>query len=229
MATMSPQRSAKNANADHLAVVPEPEVHGLEAQERALTWASSRNAPIRTLVGWNPETGVWDDGSPIAEMLAVMRRGAHFAPAAKQHDVRRFDELVSRGRRLLADANVSEDRLLIPVEDRLFVDLALHVDRTEAEAENRLAEVVYRAALYDPRLALKLLALRFPQNWDGRPKPVDEHNQDPNGEAITKLMAEDPGFALQMAELAEWTEDRMEAQDKASGQGSIRGAATSPN
>jgi hypothetical protein len=201
-------RARLSAVPDHGRVDPE-----LEAQERALTWAASQGAPILVLDGWDPDTGTWEEGSPIAAMLDTMRRSA--APpalAAKLHGVRGIDELVHKGRDLFANPNTSEDRRLVPIEVRPFLDLARQVDRVEAEVEIEVIRFIYEAASQDPKLSLRFLEKRFPQRWSGRHvptvtvEPTMTVERDRRWRAIDRVM-EDPEVADQLAQMARWVND----------------------
>lgn len=184
-----------------------------EGQERAVKWAVAYGAPIAMLSGWDPKTGLWAKGSPVGDMLIDIREsGLPLAAAAKRHDVRRVGELVARGNEYLSDEELSEDRMLILVGQRAFVDLTLQVRFADAEAEFGPVEVLYKAALENPRDALAYLARRFPERWRDQPDVMQPLEEDPRDVAVHQLL-QDPNMAMKMAAVARQVADLAAAAD----------------
>jgi hypothetical protein len=168
----------------------------------ALKWSRTHGAPIMVLSGWDPKMGEWAKGSPVGDMLIDMREdGLHMAAAARRHDVRRITELVSKGYDYMSDEGISEDRLLIPVDQRVFVDLALQVQFAEGEAEHGPVKVLFKAALDSPRDALAYLARRFPERWRDQPDAALVLEKDPRDVAVDQLL-QDPNMAMKLGVIA---------------------------
>jgi hypothetical protein len=164
--------------------------------------AVTYDAPIWMLDGWNLETGTWDEGSPIAMILADIRNaGVDLDGAAKRRQMRGVTELVSRGRDLLRSLDIMEDRLAVPVEVRPLIDLTVQLDQAEVDFRSRLLERYLAAALTDPRLIPSALKLRFPDWWSRQSQPTETDEENPHDVAWREAL-KDPNFALDAAALA---------------------------
>jgi hypothetical protein len=175
-------------------------------QERALNWSVQHSAPLTILIGWDPDTGEWVPGSPIGDMLDRIGRGGTVHAAARVTRLRRLEDLVAKGREYLSDPLLSEDRMLIPIDIRPFVDLAAAVAAAESETELSAGEKVYAAIDKDPRLGLSWLARRFPDRWAEQQQLFARVDYDPRDRAVSELL-DDPNTAMQMAEFARRAEN----------------------
>ena len=173
--------------------------------ERVLQWASAYGAPIRLLEGWDPDTGAWAQTSPVGIALGSIQNGVHPSTAAKLVSMHQLTHLIARGRDY--ESNASEDRLLIPVEIRAFVDLARSADLAESLAEANLIDTVRKGTKDDPRLALSLLARRFPSRWREQTAILQAEEIDERDAVITQAIT-DPAVAMQLAAVAHTIEDR---------------------
>lgn len=174
-------------------------------EERVLKWAVAYGAPIRLLEGWDPDAGTWTSTSPVGIALASIQQGMHTTVAAKLAGMSTLPTLVARGRDY--DSTASEDRMQVPVEIRAFVDLARSADIAESLSEHALVKVVNKGAQTDPRLALALLARRFPTRWREQTAILQAEEIDERDAVITQAIT-DPSIAMQLAGLAHTIEDR---------------------
>jgi hypothetical protein len=181
------------------------------AQETAIHWAVAHGAPIAMLQGWNPNTGKWATASPIGRTLkSIETEGVHLHTASVKHGARWIEDQVAKGREYLADAEVSEDRMLVPIEIRPFVDLALLIDGAEAIAETTVVARAFLEGQSDARIGLQYLGRRFPTRWKDQQDLHATIEHDPREAAVGRLM-EDPNTALKLAEFAREAEERAAA------------------
>lgn len=170
-------------------------------QQRALIWAVHYGSPLAVLEGWDPETGTWAANSRVGLMLDRVRLGAHVTTAAKRYNIRKINDLLAKGREYIQDATVSEDRLLVPIEIRPFVDLVAQIDEAESETEMSASEMVYAKIDSDPRIGLSWLSRRFPERWAEHQLLNVRSEFDPRDAAVNELLS-DPNIASQMAAFA---------------------------
>lgn len=176
------------------------------AQEAALQWAVTFGAPLGFLDGWDPETGEWAEKSKVAAILDDVRQGTRPLTASRQHRLERLPNMVAKGRELMAEG-VSENRDLIPIEVRPFVDLAIEMQAAEAEAEGWISRTVFAAIAKDPRLGLTFLARRWPDGWGEKQELFAQVEFDPRRAAVKEMM-QDPNVARQLAELSRQASER---------------------
>ena len=173
--------------------------------------STGASSPI--VVGWDRDTATWVSGSPIAAVLREVRNGAFLEVAGTLHGVPQIEDHVARGRRFLDRPAILEDRRLTPIDERPFVDLADAVACAEAEAELRLTEAVFRAALYDPRLALRLLERRSPEGWDPKSRPATNVQPDQQDDEFKRAMML-PQFASRFDALANEVFEYLDAEER---------------
>ena len=179
-------------------------------QQKVIRWATTYGAPIRILVGWNPDDGTWEEESPVAKMARDIERGTHVNVAGRLHRIDDVPELVYKGAEF---AGQSENRELIPVEQRVFVDLHRVVEMAESGAEIKLSNAVYEKALNDGKLGLDFLSRRWPNRWKEQPL-VSTLDDDDMRERIVSKLIEDPATAMKLAEIADAIEDEVEDAER---------------
>jgi hypothetical protein len=144
----------------------------------------------------------------ICDMKGISRQTYYRWLLAGREIDEQFEELLEGD---MFDLELPEDRLSA-VEylgyDRLQIlkyDFFRMVKHAEAEAEGRLASIVFKTAQIDPYLALKLLETRFGQRWgkkrleitgaDGGPiemettKATGDMTPDEVGDELAKILA----------------------------------------
>ena len=179
-----------------------------------MTWAAEYGAPLMFIEGWDPDSGEWAETSPVGKMLARIRKGAPISSAARRYDVRRIGDLLRKGRDFLADSTISEDRDLIPLDARPFIDLALSIDEAETECELTIAEMYYEAAVGtedtpgDPTKGMVFLGRRYPENWREQRELVASVEYDPRKAAMDELLS-DPNTSAALADLADRALDKI--------------------
>jgi hypothetical protein len=180
-------------------------------QERVVAWSSQFGAPITILQGWDPDTGLWDALSPVGVMLnAIEQRGAHITVAAQLATVRNVGQLMARGYEYLVEA--PEDRMYIPIDVRVFVDLVNEIEHAEAKVEVDLVKTVRSAARSDPKIALAMLSRRFGQRWREQQAIFTADEHDERDAAVSKVLA-NPDAALALAEIAHQVENEVISSD----------------
>lgn len=194
------RKKAKAAQTDE----PTPE-------DKVVRWATAHGSPVRMLIGWNPETGEWADGSPIAQVLADIARGAHVAVTARRHGFGSISEMLLKGAEY---ADVSEDRSLIPIEVLPLVDLYHLVNFHEAGSEIELSTSVYDEAMKDGKLGIQFLGRRWPARWREQ-QAISAIDEDDQREAAISELITDPAAAMQLAAMAAKIEDRVEETERA--------------
>lgn len=179
-------------------------------QERIVAWADQHGAPISILSGWDPDTGTWANGSPIAQMLALIQGGNYLSTAAAAAGVKTIQQLVAKGAEYLVDA--AEDRDYIDISVRPFVDLHRQIELAESLAEITLVQTVRNAAKNDPKYALSMLSRRFGQRWREQQAIFTGEETDERDAAVSQALT-DPNFAMQLAALAHKLEDEAPSDD----------------
>ena len=173
-----------------------------EERERAVEWMTQYRAPMNLLVGWDPDTGEWAEDSPVDVLLReITEKGSRVTAAAKKARIDWILDLLHTGRDAIHDASVSQDRALIPVGVRVFVDLARAIDDAEVEAENRVVGILFDKIADDPRLAIPFLERRFPDGWRPQDDRAVAAEYDPREAAINEML-DDPATAMKLAEIA---------------------------
>lgn len=183
----------------------------LSPEERVVQWATTHGAPIRLLEGWDPDSGDWANGSPIADMLADIARGAPIATSARRQRFWDINEIMYRG----AEYATSEDRMRLPVEVRPLVDLYHLVNIHESGAEIDLSTSVYDKAMTDGKLGLDFLGRRWPSRWREQQQISTAEENDEREAAVSALIS-DPAAAMALAEMATRIEDQIEADERQS-------------
>ncbi len=182
-----------------------------ERDEKVIRWATSHGAPIRILIGWDPESGVWADDSPVADLLDDITQGTHVSVAARRYTIENIVDLQFKGAEF---GDQSEDRSHIPIDQRVFVDLYRQIEAAESEAERKLSNKVYEKALDDGRLGLDYLSRRWPTRWKEQPLIAMTNDDEVRSRAVAKLV-EDPEAAMALARYAAQIEDDIEAEERA--------------
>jgi hypothetical protein len=194
--------AAKKASAKKAAPTPE---------ERVVQWAVTQGAPVRLIEGWDPDTGHWADGTPIAEILRKVGRGVAVTVAGRQHGFKDIQELLFRA----AEMVTSEDRLQIPIEVRPLTDLLEALDWSESDSEAEMTMSAYDKAMKDanPKHALDFLARRWPNRWREQQQITTGDDDAVRNKVISELVS-DPATAMKLAELAESIEDGVEKKER---------------
>ena len=181
------------------------------AQEKVIKWATTHGAPVRLLVGWNPDDGTWEKDSPVADMLDDIATGAHVTVAARRVTIENIVDLQYQGSTY---SEQSEDRDSIPIDQRVFVDLYRSIETAETTAENTLAASVFEKALQDGRLGLEFLSRRWPNRWKEQPITAMD-NEDEVRTRVVADIVKDPEAAWALSKVATQIEDRIEAEERA--------------
>lgn len=179
-------------------------------QTKVIAWATTYGAPIRILVGWNPDDGTWEEESPVAKMVRDIERGTHVGVAGRRWNLEDITEMQYKGAEF---AGVSEDRMQIPVEQRVFVDLYRVIEVAESGSEIELSSKVYEKALADGRLGLDFLSRRWPNRWKEMHVVSSLDEDDMRERAVSKLI-QDPEKAMALAAMADEIEDDVEAAER---------------
>lgn len=179
-------------------------------EERVIQWATMHGAPVRMLVGWDPDTGHWADGSPVALMLADIARGAHIVVTGRRYGFHNMTELMFKGSEY---SQASEDRTLIPIEIRPLVDLYGLVNFYEAGAEIELSTGTYAKAMKDGRLGIEFLGRRWPSRWREQQQISTADEADERETAVSALIS-DPVSAMHLAEMADRVENQIEDEER---------------
>ena len=187
---------------------PEPEE---TPEHRVIQWATAHGAPVKMLIGWDPDTGMWDPKSPVGEMLGDLAHGAHIVVTGRRHGFHDMTELMYKGSEY---AGASEDRSLIPIEVRPLVDLYHRVNYHESGAELDLSKSTYKKALGDGKLGLDFLGRRWPSRWREQQQISSLGEADERAAAISALVA-DPVHAMALAKMASTIEDQVEETERA--------------
>lgn len=184
---------------------PEP-----SPEDRVIAWSTAHGAPIRLLIGWDPDTGHWEADSPIANVLNKIEHGVHITVAAKQFGFPTISELLYQGAEYVG---LSEDRQLIPIEVRPFADLYERISYHESGAESDLAVATYAKALRDGKLGLDFLGRRWPSRWREQQAVAAIGELDEREAAVTAVIT-DPTNAMALAAMAETIEDSVEETER---------------
>lgn len=179
-------------------------------EERVIKWATIYGAPVRMLTGWDPETGHWADGSPVALMLNDIAEGAHISVAGRRYGFHNMTELMFKGAEY---QTASEDRGHLPIEVQPLVDLYSLVNFHEAGAEIDLSTASYKKAMKDGRLGIEFLGRRWPSRWREQQQVSTAADADERETAISALIS-DPQAAMQLAEMASTIEDQVEDEER---------------
>lgn len=199
----APRKKAAAKKAPRLTAAQRAE---LEERNRALQWSAEYAAPMRFIEGWDPDTGKWAEDSPVDLLLQKIGKGLHRRPAAGYAGIDNLDRLLSRGNDYRNSDGASEDRSLIPIEVRPFVDLSNALRYAEAALHASKVEILAEKADEDMNVMLRYLARRFPDEWREQQEIITEAETDPRHAAMREVMR-DPNNALKMAEIAEKAND----------------------
>lgn len=180
-------------------------------QEKVVQWATTHGAPTRLLVGWNPQTGTWEDESPVGQVLADVARGSHLVVTARRYGFADINSLMLSGAEY---ANQSEDRELLPIEVLPMVDLFHQINYEEAGAEIELSNSVYEKAKKDGKLGLDFLSRRYPSRWREQQSISTVDEDDMREKAVSSLIS-DPATAMALAGMAAQVEDAIEDEERA--------------
>ena len=186
-----------------------------QPEEKVLKWATSHGAPIRLLIGWNPDDGTWEKDSPVFDMVNDIEQGTHVSVAARRVTIDNIVDLQFKGAEY---GDQSEDRQHIPIDQRVFVDLHRSIERAEGDAESVLSNKVYEKALTDGKLGLDFLSRRWPTRWKEQPLIAMTNDDEVRSRAVAKLV-EDPEAAMALARYAAQIEDDIEAGERAAAAG----------
>lgn len=179
-------------------------------QEKVIRWATTFGAPIRILVGWNPDDGTWEEESPVAKMVRDIERGTHIGVAGRRWHLEGITEMQYKGAEFAAQ---SEDRTQIPVEQRVFVDLYRAIEVAESGSEIELSTSVYDKALKDGKLGLDFLSRRWPNRWKEMQVISTLDEDDMRERAVSNLLS-DPAKAMALAAMADDIEDEVEEAER---------------
>lgn len=179
-------------------------------QAKVIRWATTHGAPIRILVGWDPDAGTWENDSPVAKMVRDIEKGVHVSVAGRRHNITGVSELHFKGAEY---AQQSEERSAIPVDQRVFVDLFRVIEVAESTAEIDLSTNVYEKALTDGKLGLDYLSRRWPNRWKEQQGLVSIDEEDQRERAVSNLLS-DPEKAAALAAMADDIEDEVEAAER---------------
>lgn len=180
------------------------ELHRI-AEAKVVAWADRHGAPLIILIGWNPDTGEWDETSPVGRMLALIRTANFPGTAAKAAGLPGLAALLAKGNEYRIEA--PEDRAYIPVDVRPFIDLVVACEVAEAESEIDLVDTTRRGTVTDPKLALALLGRRFATRWREQQAIFTTVDVDERDRAVSDAL-NDPNLALRLATAADEIEDR---------------------
>lgn len=172
-------------------------------EAKVVLWADSHGAPVKLLVGWDPETGHWHPTSPVGKLLQLVQGNNFPSTAAKAVGMTNLPVLIAKGNEYLVDA--VEERAYIPVDVRPFIDLVRELDLAEAVAEADLVNKV-RSASGDPKIALALLGRRYASRWREQQQIFTGDTQDERDKAVSEAL-QDPNTALALAQVAHRIED----------------------
>lgn len=172
-------------------------------EAKVVLWAESHGAPVRLLVGWNPDTGKWHPTSPVGQLLQLVQGNNFPSTAAKAVGITNLPVLVAKGNEYLVDA--VEERSYVPVEVRPFIDLVRELDLAESVAEADLVNKV-RSASGDPKIALALLGRRYASRWREQQQIFTGDQADERDKAVSDAL-QDPNTALALAQVAHSIED----------------------
>lgn len=186
-----------------------------QREEKVLKWATSHGAPIRLLIGWDPDEGTWAENSPVSDMLADIERGTHVSVAARRFTIENIVDQQFKGAEY---GEQSEFREHIPIDQRVFVDLYRSIERAESDAESNLSNSVYEKALNDGKLGLDFLSRRWPNRWKEQPIIATTNDDEVRARAVKKLV-EDPEAAMALAKYASQIEDEIEAEERVAAAG----------
>jgi hypothetical protein len=179
-------------------------------QTKVIKWATTYGAPIRILVGWNPDDGTWEEESPVAKMVRDIEKGTHIGVAGRRWHLEGITEMQYKGAEF---AGTSEDRMQIPVEQRVFVDLYRVIEVAESSSEIELSSSVYEKALKDGKLGLDFLSRRWPNRWKEMQVLSMLDEDDMRERAVSKLI-QDPENAMALAAMADAIEDDVEDAER---------------
>lgn len=174
-------------------------------EAKVVLWAETHGAPVALLVGWDPETGTWERGSPVATMLALIQEANFPTVAAKLAGLSNVPGLLAKGNEYMTDQ--PEDRAYIPVEVRPFIDLVREMDKAEAVCEVNIVKVVKGGALNDPKLGLAFLGRRFATRWREQQTIFTAEGVDERDKAISQAIS-DPNTAMALAQIGHAVEDK---------------------
>lgn len=179
-------------------------------QTKVIRWATTYGAPIRILVGWNPDDGTWEEESPVAKMVRDIEHGTHVGVAGRRWNLEGITEMQYKGAEF---AGISEDRMQIPVEQRVLVDLHRVIEVAETSSEIVLSSKVYEKALLDGKLGLDFLSRRWPNRWKEMHVVSTLDEDDMRERAVSNLLS-DPKKAAALAAMADEIEDDVEAAER---------------
>lgn len=174
------------------------------AEARVVLWAETHGAPVKLLVGWDPDRGTWAVGSPVAQMLGLIQ-GANFpTTAARLAGISNLSSLIAKGNEYMQDQ--PEDRAFIPIDVLPFIDLVRELDKAESVCEVDVVKTAVRGAKQDPKLALAFLARRFGSRWREQQTIFTAEGADERDAAISEAI-QDPNVAAALAQIGHRVED----------------------
>lgn len=180
------------------------EARRLADEAKVVLWADTHGAPVKLLIGWNPDTGKWAPGSPVAQLLGLVQSANFPSVAARMAGISNLPSLLNKGAEYLDD--LPEDRAFIPVDIRPFVDLVREMDIAESFCEIDVVKVAMRGARNDPKLALAFLARRFGSRWREQQTIFTGEDVDERDKAISEAI-QDPNVAAALAQIGHRVED----------------------
>lgn len=174
--------------------------------------------------GWNPDKGTWSDpsekGYVVTRLFEKLRNGAGDVNSAQYAGVNYKTVYLWREKgKAIAESTSVEDRMDLPLGDRIYVDFAFQWATAVATSEIEFVDVLAEGARKDPELALKFLARRWP-HWREQ-KGVDVTSKGESvvvQDRIAELLGKDPTLAakgedLYLSVAAAAGEDELDDED----------------
>lgn len=177
-------------------------------EAKVVLWAESHGAPVKLLVGWDPDTGKWDKASPVGMMLGLVQQANFPTVAARLAGINNLPGLLAKGNEYVDD--LPEDRSYVPVDVRPFIDLVREMDIAESYIEQELVGVIRKGAMNDPKLALQFLSRRFGSRWREQQQIFTGEDVDERDKAVSEAL-QDPNTALGLAQIAHRIQDQVPA------------------
>jgi len=174
------------------------------AQAKVVAWADTHGAPVKLLVGWDPDSGTWAPGSPVATLIGLVQEANFPTVAARLVGIYNLAGLLAKGNEYMQDQ--PEERSFIPVDVRPFIDLVREMDKAEALCEVSIVRNVRKAANNDAKLGLAFLARRWGGRWREQQTIFTSEGVDERDKAISEAIT-DPNTALALAAIGHKIED----------------------